>query len=211
MKKLATIAGIFLLSACGIASAPASPTTVTPSVQPIVSSLATTLPMTTTNPHITMVTSMGTVKLELYADKAPKTVTNFVTLAKEGFYNGVLFHRVIPGFMAQSGDPLTKNNNPYDDGTGGPGYTFADEFAPGLSNVRGTIAMANRGPNTNGSQFFINVVDNSFLNGKHAVFGKVIEGLDIVDKIVNVPTRQDDARLQNRPVKDIKILSVSVE
>ncbi len=218
------IGSCFMLTACGA-------TAVTPQVTPtsmstnaystatplmssssVASPLVTPSPtMNAQNPVITMQTSMGTVKIELFADKVPNTVENFVKLSKDKFYNGILFHRVIPGFMAQSGDPNTKDSDPYNDGMGGPGYKFADEFVSSLSNVRGTIAMANSGPNTNGSQFFINVVDNTYLNNKHTVFGKVIEGLDIVDKIVNVPTVKNDPRLQNRPVKDVKIVSVTVK
>ena len=120
-------------------------------------------------------TNQGTFSLSLEAEKAPNTVANFVKLAQAGFYNGQRFHRVIEGFMIQGGDPLSKDvSNKAMWGTGGPGYQFADEFGVGLSNVVGTISMANAGPNTNGSQFFINTNDNVFLDGKHAVFGKVI-------------------------------------
>lgn len=212
------IGSCFVLSACGTAVSPTPTTnsynTTMSTVNPVVTITPTLSPSPTMNeqdPIVTMETSMGTIKIELYASKAPKTVANFVKLSDEHFYDGILFHRVIPGFMAQSGDPNTKDADPYNDGMGGPGYKFADEFAPDLSNVRGTIAMANSGPNTNGSQFFINVVDNTYLNNKHSVFGKVIEGMDIVDKIVGVPTVTSDPRLQNRPVKDIKIVKVSVK
>lgn len=218
------IGSCFLLSACGTATAvPSTPLTASATPTAVVSSIPSLPPLQSSispspsptmnehNPVITMQTSMGTVKIELYAKKAPKTVANFVKLSKDHFYDGILFHRVIPGFMAQSGDPNTKDSDPYNDGMGGPGYEFSDEFAPDLSNVRGTIAMANRGPNTNGSQFFINVVDNTFLDHKHSVFGHVIEGLDVVDNIVNVKTVSTDPRLQNRPVKDVKILKVEVQ
>lgn len=218
------IGSCFMLTACGATTVTpqATPTamstsaysTATPLLSPSAVSLPTVTPsptMNAQNPVITMQTSMGTVKIELFADKVPNTVENFVKLSKDKFYNGILFHRVIPGFMAQSGDPNTKDSDPYNDGMGGPGYKFADEFVSGLSNVRGTLSMANSGPNTNGSQFFINVVDNTYLNNKHTVFGKVIEGLDVVDKIVNVPTVKNDPRLQNRPVKDVKIVSVTVK
>lgn len=219
------IGSCFFLSACGAATT-ATPqattatssslySTSTPVVSPsstVASPLLTPSPtMNAQNPVITMKTSMGSIKIELFADKVPNTVANFVKLSKEKFYDGILFHRVIPGFMAQSGDPNTKDSDPYNDGMGGPGYKFADEFVAGLSNVRGTISMANSGPNTNGSQFFINVVDNTYLNNKHTVFGKVIEGMDIVDKIVNVPTVQNNPRLQNRPAKDVAIVSVVVK
>jgi len=151
-------------------------------------------------------TNQGDIKLELFADKAPKTVENFIKLSKSGFYDGVRFHRVIKDFMIQSGDPLSKDTTKKDYwGTGGPGYQFEDEFGEGLSNTMGTIAMANSGPNTNGSQFFINVNNNSHLNGKHSVFGKVVEGMDIVTKIENTPTGANDV-----PVSDMIINSVEV-
>ena len=120
---------------------------------------------------------MGKVKIELYADKTPKTVQNFIDLSNSGFYDGVIFHRVIPGFMAQTGDPDGT-------GTGGPGYTFEDEFHPSLSHdSEGILSMANRGPNTNGSQFFITYAPTPHLDNMHSVFGKVIEGQDLIDAI----------------------------
>lgn len=141
----------------------------------------------------TITTTKGVITLELYVDKTPITAGNFAKLAESGYYDGVKFHRVIPDFMIQGGDPLTKDDTKMAYwGTGGPGYVIKDEFAPGLSNVRGTISMANAGPNTGGSQFFINVNDNTFLDGKHAVFGKVIGGMDVVDAIVSVPRNQRD-------------------
>jgi cyclophilin family peptidyl-prolyl cis-trans isomerase len=155
----------------------------------------------------TFTTNQGTFSLQLETEKAPKTVENFVKLAQEGFYNGQRFHRVIEGFMIQGGDPLSKDlKNKAMWGTGGPGYTFADEFGAGLSNVTGTISMANAGPNTNGSQFFINTNDNIFLDGKHAVFGKVIEGMDIVMKLSQVDTDPTD-----KPVNDVIIEKVEVK
>jgi len=165
-----------------------------------------TITMDTKTQGVILKTNQGDIKLELFADKAPKTVENFVKLASEGFYDGVRFHRVIKDFMIQSGDPLTKDlNQKMYWGTGDPGYKFADEFGDGLSNVAGTISMANSGPNTNGSQFFINVGDNTFLDGKHAVFGKVIEGMDVVTKIENTATGQND-----QPVEDMIIEKVEV-
>ncbi len=137
-------------------------------------------------------TTKGNFVLELYMDRAPKTVTNFVTLAGKGYYNGIKVHRVVPEFIVQFGDPLTKElplNDPKI-GTGGPGYTIPDEFHPNLSNVRGTISMANSGPNTGGSQVFINLVDNTFLDydkppasSAHPVFGRVTDGMDVVDSL----------------------------
>lgn len=122
-------------------------------------------------------TSKGTIKAELYSGMVPQTVTNFVNLARRGFYNGVVFHRVIPDFMIQTGDP-------HGTGYGGPGYSFGDEFAPGLKHSGpGVLSMANSGPNTNGSQFFITHVATSWLDGKHSVFGKVLSGQNVVDSI----------------------------
>jgi len=125
-------------------------------------------------------TSRGPIKIELYPDKAPLTVANFVNLAKRGFYDGLKFHRVIPDFMIQGGCPEGS-------GRGGPGYRFEDETKNGLSHERGVLSMANAGPNTNGSQFFITHVPCPWLDGKHTVFGKVLEGLDVVDSV-----KQDD-------------------
>lgn len=125
----------------------------------------------------TIETNKGTIKLELFEDKVPKTVGNFEKLAGEGFYDGLKFHRVIADFMVQTGCPQGT-------GTGGPGYKFADEFHPDLKHDGpGILSMANAGPNTNGSQFFITHVETPWLDGKHSVFGKVIEGQDIVDAI----------------------------
>ena len=134
----------------------------------------------------TIKTNMGEIVIELFADKAPKTVENFVTLAEKGFYDGVIFQRVIPQFMIQGGDPTGT-------GRGGPGYTFADEFEPTLKHTEaGMLSMANSGPNTNGSQFFITVAATPWLDGKHAIFGKVIEGLDLVIKMSEVATLPGD-------------------
>lgn len=125
----------------------------------------------------TIETDKGTIVIELYNDKVPKTVENFETLTKKGFYDGLVFHRVIPDFMIQTGCPQGR-------GTGGPGYTFADEFHPELKHTGpGILSMANAGPNTNGSQFFITHVACPWLDNKHAVFGKVTEGQDVVDAI----------------------------
>jgi len=154
-------------------------------------------------------TSLGDITIRLFTNKVPKTVANFVQHAQDGYYNGVIFHRVISGFMIQGGDPTGT-------GMGGEsiyGGKFDDEFDPDLSNIRGSIAMANSGPNTNGSQFFINQVDNSFLDfnkqpltSKHAVFGQVIDGMDTVDAITAVPVGAGD-----KPASDIAIESISVE
>jgi peptidyl-prolyl cis-trans isomerase B (cyclophilin B) len=141
----------------------------------------------------TMVTNHGEIKIELFDDDAPKTVQNFRDLAGKGFYDGLIFHRVIKDFMIQGGCPQGT-------GTGGPGYTFEDEFNDHKV-VRGALAMANAGPNTNGSQFFIVTTDAApWLDGKHTVFGQVTDGMDVVDAIEGAET---DAR--DRPVDDAKI------
>ncbi len=141
----------------------------------------------------TLHTNQGDIEIEFLEKQAPNTVANFTKLAKEGFYNGVKFHRVIKGFMIQGGDPLTKDDSKMAMwGTGGPGYSFADEISSTNKNDIGTISMANAGANTNGSQFFINVGNNNFLDGKHTVFGKVTSGMDVVKKIENTPTLAGD-------------------
>lgn len=165
--------------------------------------------------NATLVTSMGNIELELYQSRMPITVGNFVELAEADFYDGVKFHRVIEGFMIQSGDPKTKDDTQIADwGKGGPGYTIEDEFAEGLSNIRGTIAMANSGlPNSGGSQWFINVADNIALDfdkepaaSKHPVFGRVTAGMDVVDAISQVETEGPD-----RPVDPIVIQDVIIK
>ena len=133
------------------------------------------------HPIAILETTMGIVKIELFSDTMPITAGNFEKLVRQGFYDGVIFHRVIPNFMVQGGDPTGT-------GTGDPGYKIPDEFAPGNHNGRGTIAMANAGPNTGGCQFFLNTVNNGYLDSKHPVFGKIIEGMDVVDAISKVPT-----------------------
>ncbi len=163
-------------------------------------------------------TSMGTIKIRLFPTKTPKTVENFVGLIEKGYYDGIIFHRVITGFMIQGGDPA---------GTGAGGESlwgdkFGDEFHPNLKNIRGALSMANAGPNTNGSQFFINQKDNNNLNGLnengdpkscgtygvscHSVFGQVFEGMDVVDAIANV---ERDG--QDKPLEDVKMEKVTVE
>ena len=137
---------------------------------------------------ITMETSLGNIELELYPDKAPKTVENFVKLSRQGLYENTKFHRVIKGFMIQGGDPYTKGEDTSVYGTGGPGYKFEDE-PNDLPMVAGMLAMANSGPNTNGSQFFIVTMPNAdYLTGKHTIFGKVVSGMETVDKIEAVKT-----------------------
>jgi cyclophilin family peptidyl-prolyl cis-trans isomerase len=145
-------------------------------------------------------TSLGNFTIQLFEEQAPKTVDNFVKLAEKDFYNGVIFHRVIDGFMIQGGDPTGT-------GRGGPGYKFADEFHPQLRHTsEGILSMANAGPNTNGSQFFITLAPTPHLDNRHAVFGKVVEGLDIVKKIGKTPTGAMD-----RPVTDVVMKTVKIE
>jgi len=142
-------------------------------------------------------TNKGDVTIRL--DPAmPITAGNFEKLARSGFYNGVIFHRVIPGFMIQGGDPTGT-------GRGGPGYVIRDEFTGNNRNDRGTVSMANAGPNTGGSQFFINLINNNFLDGKHPVFGHVTAGMDIIDAIAKVETDMND-----RPRTEMKIISAEV-
>jgi len=150
------------------------------------------------NPTATIETSQGTIQLELFADDAPETVANFTRLAGEGYYDGLVFHRVIPDFMIQGGCPQGT-------GRGGPGYTFDDEINEHRI-VRGTLAMANAGPNTNGSQFFIVTAEATpWLDGKHTAFGQVTSGMDVVDAIESVETDRGD-----RPVEDVRMESVKV-
>ena len=159
-------------------------------------------------------TSLGDIEVELFNKQAPKTVANFIQLAhgqktytdprtkkrtKAPYYDNTIFHRVIKNFMIQAGDPTGT-------GQGGPGYTFEDEITPQNKNVRGTLSMANRGPNTNGSQFFINVVNNNYLDKKHTVFGKVTKAMNIVDKIARTSTD-----FRNRPTKPIIIKSIRLK
>jgi len=149
--------------------------------------------------RVKLETNYGDIVINLYSDM-PITAGNFKKLVEQGFYNGVIFHRVIDGFMIQGGDPTGT-------GMGGPGYNIEDEFthAGGNKNNRGTISMANSGPNTGGSQFFINLADNNFLDTKHPAFGKVIEGMDVVDKIAKVETGAQD-----KPVEDVVIVKAMV-
>ncbi|MDD1653463.1 MAG: peptidylprolyl isomerase [Methanomicrobiales archaeon] len=147
--------------------------------------------------RVRLETTMGNITLEMYGHM-PVTAGNFVSLVQKGYYDGVIFHRVIDGFMIQGGDPTGT-------GRGGPGYMIKDEFKAGNRNDRGTISMANAGPNTGGSQFFINVANNNFLDDRHPVFGRVVEGLDVVDRISKVNTTTGD-----RPVQEVKILKAAL-
>ncbi|MFH1054066.1 MAG: peptidylprolyl isomerase [Candidatus Woesearchaeota archaeon] len=145
-------------------------------------------------------TSMGDFSIELFKDKSPITTKNFIDLTNRGFYDGLKFHRVIEGFMIQGGDPKG-------DGTGGPGYTIKDEFHPSLKHDSpGILSMANAGPNTGGSQFFITLAPTPWLNGKHAIFGKVTEGMDVVEAIGDVETGAND-----KPLEDVVIQKVTIQ
>lgn len=155
----------------------------------------------------TIKTNKGDIKVELFNDKSPKTVKNFVDLANKDFYDGILFHRVISDFMIQAGDPNTKTDpkNWATHGTGGPGYKFEDEFND-VPLVAGSLAMANAGPNTNGSQFFIvTAASTPWLDGRHTNFGQVVEGMDVVLEIQNVDTNESDHPLKDVVIKDIEI------
>jgi len=180
------IAGLILCAGC-IQSAPA-----TQQAAPSAGTASMT-PSAESQKLVKLETNMGNITIELAPDM-PVTAGNFESLVKKGYYDGVIFHRVINGFMIQGGDPTGT-------GRGGPGYVIKDEFTKNNRNDQGTISMANAGPNTGGSQFFINLVNNNFLDAKHPVFGKVVEGMDIVDKIAKVKTDVND-----RPVTNVTII-----
>lgn len=151
------------------------------------------------NTKVELETTMGTMKIQLYDDKAPKTVKNFKDLVEKGFYDGTIFHRVIKNFMIQGGDPTGT-------GTGGPGYKIQDEFGAGLKhNKKGILSMANAGPNSGGSQFFITLVPTPWLDGRHAIFGELIEGMDVLDKIGTTPTKAGD-----KPITEVKIIKATI-
>ena len=164
----------------------------------------------TGNSIVILKTNKGDISIELFTETMPITAGNFLKLAQEGFYNETKFHRVINGFMIQGGDPNSKGDDTALYGRGGPGYAIEDEFVEGLSNVRGTLSMANSGPHSGGSQFFINLNDNIGLDfdkeplaSKHPVFGRVVEGMDVVDAIAQV-----DTGVNNIPVEPIIIESI---
>lgn len=196
VERIALLVGLALLLSAGLATAGEKEKSV---AEPL---------------YATLKTSLGVIVIRLYDDKAPKTVENFVGLAKgtkewtdpktgekvkRPLYNGTLFHRVIPGFMIQGGDPLGR-------GTGGPGYKFADEFNPDLRhNKAGILSMANSGPNTNGSQFFITLGPTPHLDNRHSVFGEVVQGQDVVAAIGNTPRGPND-----RPLKDVVLQEVII-
>lgn len=151
-------------------------------------------------------TNLGKITFKLLPELAPETVRNFESLAKSGFYNGTLFHRVIPGFMIQGGDPNTKGGEKSTWGTGGPGHTIKAEFSS-RSHLRGIVSMARAmDPDSAGSQFFIVTSDSTFLDKQYTVFGEVLEGMDVADKIVNLPRDNNDC-----PLQEAKMISVTVE
>ncbi len=152
------------------------------------------------NPTARFTTNLGSFEAEIYEDKAPRTAKNFLDLAQKGFYDGTIFHRVIDGFMIQGGDPTGT-------GRGGPGYSIKDEFSPALKHdVEGILSMANAGPNTGGSQFFITLAATPWLNSKHAIFGRITGGMDTVRKIGKVQTGSGD-----RPSQEVKIEKLEVQ
>ena len=184
--------GILLLTGCSATNTGKAPS------QPV-NSQQTAIAVNPHNRVAVFETSKGTFRIELFEDKAPNTVKNFISLASKGFYDGLTFHRVIDGFMIQGGDP--KGN-----GTGGPGYQIADEFHRDLRHsTEGILSMANAGPNTGGSQFFITLAPTPHLDNKHAVFGRVIEGMDIVKSIGKVKVDGQD-----RPIEKVVIQKITI-
>lgn len=178
---LLVLTAVLMLSACGFAEKQKEPRTLAE-----------------------FTTSMGSFQVLLATEDAPKTTANFIKLAQSGFYNGLTFHRVIDGFMIQGGDPNG-------DGTGGPGYTIPDEFSPKLKhNGPGVLSMANAGPNTGGSQFFITLAATPWLDGHHAVFGRVIGGMDVVQKIGGVKTDANDKPLEPVVIQSIVIRTMNL-
>ncbi|RLC37409.1 peptidylprolyl isomerase [candidate division Kazan bacterium] len=155
---------------------------------------------------LVMETSEGNMTFELDTDNTPKTAANFVLLAQKNYFNGMKFHRIIKDFMIQSGDPNSKNDDPSDDGMGGPGYQFDDEKIIG-EYVRGTLAMANSGPNTNGSQFFI-VHKDTEMPKNYVIFGKLIDGFDTLDKIADTPVEDNGTGEKSRPTRDVIINNI---
>jgi cyclophilin family peptidyl-prolyl cis-trans isomerase len=210
---LTIVAGAIIIFIIWIGGSQKSQKTPEPTTTPAASpetNLTVTGKTTTNKESMTtaiITTNKGVITLELFADKTPKTVANFTKLANAGFYNGTRFHRVIKGFMIQGGDPLSKDTSMQSRwGTGGPGYQFEDEISADNSNVIGTIAMANSGPNTNGSQFFINTANNNFLDTKHTSFGRVAAGMEVVTAIENTKTMPGD-----RPVEDMIIEKIEIK
>ncbi len=207
MKQLALLAlfvgSILILSGCMPAldgSENASHSSTTNNTTQTLPTINVPAPMASNNRHAIIETNKGTIEIELFEDKAPQTTANFIKLAESGFYDGVTFHRVIPNFMIQGGDPTGT-------GAGGPGYKIPDEFGPGLKhNKAGILSMANAGPNTGGSQFFLTVEATPWLDGKHAIFGQVVKGLDVAVAISEVPRDRSD-----RPLEPVVMQHVTIK
>jgi len=212
MKKWLLLSCCFFLAGCSTPAAKSTPVkTPVPEAAPVAASVPTPAPATAmptpetakdnTIVKIKIETTLGDIYADLYEAEAPKTVENFVTLASKGFYDGIIFHRVIPSFMIQTGDPTGT-------GMGGPGYQFKDEFSPKLRHDKpGTLSMANSGPNTNGSQFFITEVATPWLDDRHSVFGQVTGGMDVVLKIAQAPRDRQDKPVQKIAMNKVVVLS----
>jgi len=219
MKTLNLLAAVllcaFVLTGCGKKEEPTTTTTTPPTTTtttpPVTTKVDTTAKKDTATTKtetktdekvknfVKMETTMGTIKIKLYTDKAPITTKNFSDLVSSGFYNGLTFHRIIDGFMIQGGDPTGT-------GAGGSKNTIKDEFGPGLTHSKaGLLSMANRGPNTGTSQFFITLAPTPHLDGKHAIFGEVVEGMDVVKKMGKVKTGQGD-----KPETEVKMTKVTL-
>ncbi len=198
LTTLLLVTSLFLFTACG-GTQPAPQAVNPPAPSPAPTAEPAKDALTKPNSLAVFETSKGTFKIELFEDKTPITTKNFIDLTNKGFYNGQIFHRIIDNFMIQGGDPQGN-------GTGGPGYTIADEFRSDLKHSGpGVLSMANRGPNTGGSQFFITLVATPWLDGKHTVFGKVVEGLDVVQAIGKSKTGPNDKPIENVTIKKITI------
>jgi cyclophilin family peptidyl-prolyl cis-trans isomerase len=190
MRNVAILVCLIFMAGC------ATPPTMMPEEKKVFEPETKEVEMT----KIKIETTLGDIYAELYNKEVPKTVENFLTLIRKGYYDGIIFHRVIPDFMIQTGDPTGT-------GMGGPGYMFADEFSAKLKHTEaGILSMANAGPNTNGSQFFITEAATPWLDGKHSIFGKVTQGMDVVHKIANAPR---DAR--DKPLQEIKMVRVTIQ
>jgi peptidyl-prolyl cis-trans isomerase B (cyclophilin B) len=205
MRCLRVVLVLLALIGCGgreeqtPAAEPAPPPAAAPEPDPA------TLPVA-----VLRVKDRGEIRIALRPDVAPQTVANFEKLATAGFYAGTTFHRVIPGFMIQGGDPNSKDRDPRNDGKGGPGWAIPDEPS-GISHVRGVVSMANAGPDTGGSQFFILVGDAPRLDGQHTAFGRVVAGMEVVDAIVGVERDFGRHGPPDRPLQDVVIESVAIE
>jgi cyclophilin family peptidyl-prolyl cis-trans isomerase len=152
---------------------------------------------------VVIVTDFGEIQFGLFRDAAPLNVENIVKLVNQEFYNGTTFHRVVPDFVIQGGDPLTKDNNPANDGTGGPGYYIKDEYSNDLKHLTGTVALAKAADDRNGSQFYICLKKLDFLDGKYTIVGQVIKGMDVVQKIAKVKTGKNDRPIENVTMKKV--------